>query len=71
MLFFFFIFFIKIIKSSLKSDLNDIRGPRKLMLLCAILQSALVQKIDVHSLHQNERAQISANQRNKNPLKTT
>ena len=49
----------------LKSNLNDIGGTRILVLFCTILQSTFVQEVNVHSLNQDERAQVSAGQRNK------
>lgn len=39
------------------------------MLLCTVFQGRLVQKIYVHSLNQDERAQISAGQRNIKDIK--
>ncbi len=34
------------------------------MLLCTVFQGTLVQEVYIHSLNQDERAQISAGQRN-------
>jgi len=56
----------------LGSYLDDVISVGELMLHCAVLQSTLVQEVDVHPLNQDKRAQISASQRKTyNNLNTT
>lgn len=51
------------------SNLDDIRSTGELMLFRSVFQGTLVQEVYVHSLNQDERAQISAGQINIQDMK--
>lgn len=51
-----------------KLNLNHVRSTRELVLICTILKSTLVQEVYVHSFNQDERAQVSAGQRDRQDI---
>lgn len=51
-----------------KLNLNHGRSTRELVLICTILKSTLVQEVYVHSFNQDERAQVSAGQRDRQDI---
>lgn len=51
------------------ANLDDVWSAGELMLICTVFQSTLVQELNVNSLNQDKRAQISAGHTSTTPTR--